>query len=87
MQSMGEENANQQPDKTRKLVRMYQENWGQGVSSWRVEKARQDDLGGDSGAWSIELFGGLPSHVFVQTSAPFPPQQLFIGAPGWSSGV
>lgn len=40
-----------------KLVRMYQANWGQGLSSWRVEKARQDDLGGDSGAWSIELIG------------------------------
>lgn len=42
-----------------KLVRMFQENWGQGSSSWRVEKARQDDLGGDSGAWSIELVGGV----------------------------
>lgn len=42
-----------------KLVRMYQENWGQGLSSWRVENARQDDLRGDSGAWSIELVGGV----------------------------
>lgn len=65
-----------------RLVRMYQENWGQGSSSWRVEKAKQGDLGGDSGAWSIELVGGVVKSCLVQTSAPFPPQQLFLGAPG-----